>query len=125
MINHTYARIITEWCAATGAHPWTQDDDLVFDMDGTAVGLLYDQAMPQWLHLYIDLGPHGADNIHRRLLEFNMVSGQSHQGYFALNPDDGHVTYRSRVHLTEDLLGADLPQQIASLVLTARAQLQQ
>lgn len=124
MNAQTYSRVINEWCEATGMQPWAPDADMHIDIENTTVGLLYDEhASPNALHVYIDLGHMELPDLHRQLLEFNMLLDSPHGGCFALHPHSGSLVYRAAIALSDDTNGAALPQHIAGLIATARAPL--
>ena len=124
MNARNYSRVISEWCEATGMKPWATDADMHIEIENTTVGLLYDEtASPDALHVFIDLGRLELPDLHRQLLEFNMLLDSPHGGCFALHPQAGSLVYRAAIALSDATDGAALPQHIAELIVAARAPL--
>ncbi|HSY28219.1 MAG TPA: CesT family type III secretion system chaperone [Burkholderiaceae bacterium] len=118
----TYRRVIQEWCDASGMSPWATDANMHVDINDTTIGLIYaaDQA-PDTLFVFVDLGVFEHPDLHRHMLELNMLIDPNKNGQFALHPESGGVVYRVDLPLTQELNGAAMPQQIAAMVDQARS----
>lgn len=120
MDSEHYARVISEWCAATGMAAWRPDEDSHIEIDDTLVGLIPGgSAGPDTLHICIDLGRYDAPDLWPGLLEAN-VPLEGEPGCFGLHPLTQAVVYRTWRQLDARTDGARLPQEIASLIDAAR-----
>jgi hypothetical protein len=125
MRSEHYSRVIQEWCNATGMHAWSEHSDMHVEIEDTLVGLINGgEDNPDLIHIYIDLGHIEMPDLHRALLEQNITSELSNQGYFGVHPLTQSIVYRTSVHLTADTNGASLPKVLNQLIHTVRDQLE-
>lgn len=117
-----YSRVIDAWCAATGMTRWDPDAIMHVDIDGTTVAMMYDEAsLPDMLVCHFDLGSIEQADLHRQLLQKNLLMGALPGGRFGVHPDSGHVIFSQEVPLTEDTPGGELPAFLAAAAAQARA----
>ncbi len=121
MHREHYGRVIQEWCSVTGMTAWSEDEDKHIEIDGVVCGLLPgDEAEPDRMHLFIDLGQHDSAGLHRHLLEQNARLGEADHGCFGLHPVTGSIVYRTSFNLTLNTDGAQLPEKIRELIDSAQ-----
>jgi hypothetical protein len=129
-LNQTeYRRAIHELCRHTGIAEWEDVATLQhLDVDGTLVGLMYDDEQPDdSMQLYFDLGPAQAPDLYMRLLQANVslgMAGMTGSGYFGLHPENDAVVYRSQISLHTDATGADFAARLQECLDIGRQRLQ-
>jgi hypothetical protein len=124
MSTANYRRVIQQWCDATGMSPWSPEDDMHIDIADTTIGLVHDaHASPDFLHVYFDLGQWEFPDIHRCLLQENLVVDRRGNACFGLHPETGSIVYRLSILLTVETDGATLPDVLAETIDVARQRL--
>ena len=124
MGNEHFSRVIKEWCSATGMRGWTEHEDMHVEFGDTLVGLIHGgEDAPDDLQIYIDLGQIELPDLHRALLEQNILPEFPSSGCFGLHPLTNSIVYRTRLTLTAETNGASLPLEIHQIIDSARERL--
>ena len=125
MSNEHFSRVIKEWCSVTGMQTWPEHEDMHVEIGDTLVGLIHGgQEAPDNLHIYIDLGHIELPEIHRTLLEQNILPQLSGSGCFCVHPLTNSIVFRTSLTLSEKTNGASLPQEINQLINFVREHLE-
>ncbi len=126
MNSEHYPRVIQEWCAATGMQAWGAHDDMHVEIGDTLIGLIHGSEQDcDALQVYIDLGHLELPELHRNLLEQNVMPESVDHGCFGLHPITSSIVYRTSLMLSADTNGATLPEELNALIQTVRARLEQ
>jgi len=124
MINVDYQRLIQELCNEAGIDDWGQvAESRHVDVEGVTTGLLCDETdSPNTLAIYFDFGVTHDVEVLRRLLEYNAAFGPEVEGngYFALLPEEGKVTYRVNMPWTDATNGGQLLTDLGEFLKVAK-----